>query len=111
MTEFSIKQNDTRPSLKAELRGEYNEARDFTNVTVQSITFHMESIDTTEVVVDSEATIVNAKDGIVAYEWDDGDTADAGKYIGEFQIEYQDSGTETFPNNDNIDIIIRKDIA
>lgn len=111
MSDFSIKQNDTRPSIKAQLLGEYNEKRDLTTVTVESVTFHMKRVKTGEVVVDAAATVVNEENGIVAYEWSDGDTADVGRYKAEFQLEYENSGTETFPNNDDIDIVIREEIA
>ncbi|AGF91189.1 hypothetical protein HAPG_00003 [Halorubrum phage GNf2] len=109
MNEFKIKQNDTRPSLEAQLFDSVGEPQSLSTVT--SVRFHMKNVSTQEVVVDSEATILNESEGKVVYEWDEGDTELDGRHVAEFEIEYENSGTETFPNAGNIDVYISDEIA
>lgn len=94
---FSIKQNDTSPSLQATLKDAALNPVDLTGATVM---FHMKSIDGT-VKVDQQMTITNASGGVVQYDWQSGDTDTVGTYYVEFEVTYADSSVETFPNNGN----------
>jgi len=107
MTDFSIKQNDTRPSLEAQLLDENKEPRDLQPVT--NVSFYMENVSTNEIVVNAEATVLEAADGTVVYEWQEGDVKSSGRHIAEFEITYND-GVETFPNNGYINIYVEEDI-
>lgn len=110
MHDFKIKQGDTRPSLEAQLLDENRDPRDLQSV--DEVRFHMKEVDTQDVVVDSAASIINASEGKVAYTWSDGDTDTTGRHEAEFEIHYSNnSGVETFPNGDNIEVYITEDLA
>jgi len=109
MHDFKIKQGDTRPSLEAQLLDEDREPRDLQ--TVDMVNFHMKQVDTQDVVVEDTGNILNESEGRVFYEWSDGDTDTLGRHEAEFEIEYSDGGTETFPNNGNIEVYITEDLA
>ena len=106
---FSIKQNDTAPSLVAILRDIRKRPRILTGATV---VFHMRlQSDLTVKVNGSSVTITDASLGLVTYVWSASDTDTVGVYQGEFQVTYADSTVESFPNNDYIIITILDDIA
>lgn len=94
---FSIKQNDTSPSLQATLKDASLNPIDLTGATVM---FHMKSVDGT-IKVDRQMTVTNAAGGVVQYDWQSGDTDTVGTYYVEFEVTYADSSVETFPNNGN----------
>jgi hypothetical protein len=94
---FSIKQNDTSPSLQATLKDASLNPIDLTGATVM---FHMKSVGGT-VKVDQQMTITDATGGVVQYDWQSGDTDTVGTYYVEFEVTYADSSVETFPNNGN----------
>jgi hypothetical protein len=105
---FYIKQNDTSPSLRAALKDGDNLAIDLTGATVR---FHMKSLEDNTVVVDADATVVvPSVSGIVQYDWDNGDTATAGSYQGEFEVTFAGGAIETFPNKTNISISIKPEL-
>jgi len=103
---FSIKQNDTSPSLQATLKDASQTAVDITGATVM---FHMKSVDGT-LKVSEEMTITNASGGVVRYDWQSGDTDTVGTYYVEFQVTYSDLSVETFPNNGNEVITVVKEL-
>tara|TARA_R110000782_G_scaffold1000_1_gene3559 strand:+ start:338 stop:658 length:321 start_codon:yes stop_codon:yes gene_type:complete len=94
---FTIKQNDTSPSLKANLTDS-----DLTPITLTGATvkFHMKSI-TGVVKVDSSMIIIDAANGVIQYNWSSGNTDTVGTYYVEFQVTYSDGSIETFPNSGN----------
>ena len=94
---FSIKQNDTSPSLQATLKDASQTPVDLTGATVM---FHMKSLEDI-VKVDQEMTITDAKNGVAQYDWQLGDTDTVGIYYVEFEVTYADASVETFPNNGN----------
>lgn len=99
---FNIKQNDTSPSLLANLKDYDNNP---VNITGASVMFHMKDISGT-LKVDSAMTIVDAVNGIVRYDWVAGDTDTAGAYYVEFEVTYADSAVETFPNTGNLSVLV-----
>ena len=94
---FTIKQNDTSPSLQATLR---DSALNPIDLTGASVRFHMKSVDGT-LKVDAAMAVTNAEAGVVQYNWQNGNTDTVGTYYVEFQVTYSDSAIETFPNNGN----------
>lgn len=94
---FSIKQNDTSPSLQVTLKDSSLVVVDLTGATVR---FHMKSVDGT-VKIDETMTITDAENGVVQYDWQVGDTDTVGTYYVEFEVTYADASVETFPNNGN----------
>lgn len=109
MNEFTIKTGDTRPSIEAQLLDEQNQPRDLTSINY--VRFHMERVDDGETIIDTDATVLDADDGTVVYEWSAGDTDVAGRYDAEFEVEYAGGDVETFPNNGYIDIYIEEELA
>ena len=107
MGTFYIKQNDTQPALRAQLKDGDDVPIVLTGSTVR---FHMRTL-TGTVVVDAAATIITPANGIVQYNWQAADTATVGSYQAEFEVTYQDTTIETFPNSGYIRIQITDDIA
>tara|TARA_R110000796_G_scaffold197368_1_gene313717 strand:- start:183 stop:503 length:321 start_codon:yes stop_codon:yes gene_type:complete len=94
---FTIKQNDTSPSLKANLTDSDLTPIALTGATVK---LHMKSI-TGVVKVDSSMIIIDAANGVIQYNWSSGNTDTVGTYYVEFQVTYSDGSIETFPNSGN----------
>lgn len=94
---FTIKQNDTSPSVSAILKDSSLAAIDLTGATVK---LHMKSLDGT-LKINSAMTVINAIGGTVQYDWQVGDTDTVGTYLVEFQVTYSDGAIETFPNSGN----------
>ena len=106
MMPFTIKQNDTSPSVEARLKQADGTVVDLTNA---SVNFHMKSLDGV-VKVSAAAAISDATNGVVQYDWEASDTTDVGTYYAEFQVTYPDNSVETFPNNDNLSVVIRSEL-
>lgn len=106
MMAFSIKQNDTSPSLRATLQ---DAAGSPINLLGADIQFHMRGVDGT-LKVNEPMTIVSTTGGIVEYGWQTGDTDTAGTYSAEFQVTYSDNSIETFPNTGSIAIVITPEL-
>jgi len=102
---FYIKQNDTSPSMLATLQDASGVAVDISGSTVS---FYMGNINGN--VVDSTATVVDAVNGQVRYDWVASDTANSGMYQAEFEVVYAGGTKETFPNNDYISVVIKPDL-
>lgn len=94
---FSIKQNDTSPSLQSTLK---DAALNPINLTGASVRLHMKSVDG-GFKVDEEMVVVNALQGVVQYDWQEGDTDTVGTYYVEFEVTHSDDSVETFPNDGN----------
>jgi hypothetical protein len=105
---FYIKQDDTTPSLRADLKKGSGDSVDLLNATVR---FHMREIGSTNIVVDADATVISEAGGTVQYDWVAGDTAVVGSYQAEFEVTYPQSTVETFPNDGYIRVEIISDIA
>lgn len=103
---FSIKQNDTSPSLQATLK---DAAQDPINLTGATVRFHMKSVDGT-LKIDQPMTVVTPLAGLVQYDWASGDTDTVGTYYVEFEVTYNDASVETFPNNGNKTISVVREL-
>lgn len=100
---FSIKQFDNTPNLEAQLLDHQGQAVDLTGATV---TFAMRSRDNGSLIITGPAVVVDAANGIVAYQWQASNTAIAGAYFGEFTVSRANNSKETYPNSGYIDIYI-----
>jgi len=101
MTEVFIKRNDTNPSLSVTL------AQDgvVVDLSTATVVFHMGThVDATAVVVDGTA-------GTARYDWVAADTVTAGCYPAEFEVTFADDSIQTFPNDENLTIIITEDVS
>ena len=92
---FSIKQNDTSPSLQVTLR---DSSLVVINLTGASVRFHMKSVDGI-LKIDAPMTVTSALGGVCQYDWQAGDTDTVGTYYVEFEVTYSDASVESFPNN------------
>jgi len=101
MSVFYIKQNDTKPSIVAQLFQDSSPV-DLTDATVK---FHMETT------INAAAVVVDAATGTVRYDWEPGDTATAGTFRAEFEVTFNDGSVETFPNNDYLTIVVKQELA
>lgn len=106
---FYIKQNDTAPSIEAALSDSNGRVKSMANASV--VRFHMQDENGNLLVEDGVGTIVNPTKGIVAYEWQSGDTANTGIHSAEFEIQYTNGQIETFPNTGYIKVIIKDELA
>lgn len=112
--DFYIKEGDTSPSLRAQLREDDETPVDCTGAIVQ---FQMNLAGSETHTVDSRATIDTPEDGIVTYDWHTGDTTDAGYYNATFGVDYDGAvevtdeqhtytaGTDTYVL-DNTDVLV-----
>ena len=105
---FTIKQNDTSPSIEAAL---IDASGSPINLLNAGVSFHMRNMSNNVTVVDSAATIYNESGGIVRYAFDSADTAKAGMYSCEFEVTYADSSVETFPSKRNIILSVESELA
>ena len=103
---FSIKQNDTSPSILATLKDADNVP---VNITSASVRFHMKSIDGS-LKIDSAMTVINASEGLVRYDWVAVDTDTFGTYYVEFEVTYTDGSIETFPNTGSLVVSVVKEL-
>lgn len=92
---FTIKKGDTAPALTQTLK-QNGVAVDLTNAT--SVAFRWKKTDSTAV-SSATASIVDAANGIVEYDWKTGDLAAAGGYEGEFAVTWNDGDIQTFPSD------------
>lgn len=107
MNDFTIKQNDTSPGIRAVLKDSQGEAVDLSGARVN---FHLAD-PRGEVIINETALIINGPEGVVSYGWKAGDTARAGNYRAEWEVEFADGKVETFPNHGYIKIKIIKELA
>jgi hypothetical protein len=103
---FYIKQNDTSPSILAELKDANNTP---VNLTAATAKIFIKSVDGT-LKVNEDLQIINAALGVVRYDWQVGDTNTVGTYSVEFQVTYTDGAVETFPNTGSIALVVTKEL-
>lgn len=100
---FYLKAGDTVPILEATLRDESGNPVELTGADVQ---LHLIEPRGGPTFLDEPATIADESEGVVRYEWADGDTTESGRYRAEFVVTYVDGGVETFPNSGYHDVLI-----
>ena len=119
--DFHIKQGNTAPAIEAQLLDNNEEPVDLTvpdddTVSQATVRFQMQKVGDDTLTVDAGATVKDAPNGIVAYEWASGDTDVEGSYIAEFDVDYDGrtgdlfEGDETFPNNDYLRVRVEEDL-
>ncbi len=103
---FYIKQNDTSPSILAELKDANNTP---VNLTAATAKVFIKSVDGT-LKVNEDVQIINEALGVVRYDWQVGDTDTVGTYSVEFQVTYTDNSVETFPNTGSVALVVTKEL-
>lgn len=101
MTTFYIKQNDTRPSLYAQLLQDGS----VINLTGCEVKLAIRGLPKRNVVITDAAT------GNVRYDWVPEDTANAGIYEAEFEVTFANGDVQTFPNNGYLTIVVMEEVA
>lgn len=106
---FYIKQNDTAPTIEAALTDSNGRRR--TMETAAAVRFHMKDENGNVLIENGIGNVQSPTKGIVAYEWQAGDTANTGIHSAEFQVTYDNGQVETFPNTGYIKVIIKDELA
>lgn len=101
---FTIKQNDTAPSMRATLLDANSKPIPLAGA---SVVFNLRPKVPGDIVVDEGAVnILDAVKADVEYLWQPGDTEVPGLYNGEFRITFGDGSVESVPNDGHIDVEI-----
>lgn len=95
MANFEIKKNTTLAPLDATLISGTGARANLTGCTVQ---FRMRPVGSSVNLIDEPATIINAAEGQIRYQWHGTNTSVVGDYEGEFEITYPDTNTRIFPS-------------
>ncbi len=103
VAQWTMKQGDRLPELTATLMDGSGAAIDLTGLTV---VFHMRQVGATTLAVSGTCTLITPAAGSVSYPWAAGDTATAGNFQGEFEIQYSGQRVLTVPNGDSFPITI-----
>ncbi|MFQ5524258.1 MAG: BppU family phage baseplate upper protein [Acidimicrobiia bacterium] len=103
MATETLKQDDTSPALDYTILDDSNQVVDLTGATV---VFYMQDEDGVTVVNGASATITDAANGKVEYQWQAADTDTAGIFKGEFVVTFPDGTIRTFPDPGWIMIVI-----
>lgn len=101
MVDQTLKKGDTSPALAIRCTDENDKAINLSNFN--EITFYLTNFETGDRKIKStesggDVVVINASEGKVKYEWQPLDTDEVGMFEGEFEVEYSDGTTETFPN-------------
>jgi hypothetical protein len=89
-----VKQGDVGKTLFATLYRD-DDVLDLTNAT--SVDLHIAD-KYNNLIVDETVTIVDASAGSVSYQWQAADLARVGDFLYEFEVTWNDSSIETYPN-------------
>lgn len=98
--DFYIKMGDTYPPITTRLLTE--DGTPIPDGSVQSVRFLFKRIGPRGQLIEhlsEDAEKVAGEDGTYRYEWKEGDTDIAGRYVAEWQVTYADLVTRTFPTN------------
>ena len=106
--DFTIKQGDTLPVLRAVLRDADNDVIDLTGVVGLTLRYRMRNSTT---IVERTATVVDANSGIVEYAWIAADTATAGELLAEWRVDYGAGAILTVPNNEPLVISVVENLV
>lgn len=109
MADFSIKQNDTAPSLEATLT-DLDGSIDLTTATKVRLLLRGQR-KTNPPTVAGDCIIVTPLTGEVKYVWVPADTIVADLYKGEFEIQWADGTISTVPNSSYFYIDILDDLG
>lgn len=111
--DFTIKRNDTLPSLRLNIydKGCLGRVESFDLTGATGVTFTMVDSEGSYKVAKKDAVIVSSSGGTIQYNWAAEDTDESGIFKGEFQINYSSGGRLTIPQQGYLTIEIFKDIT
>lgn len=104
---FNIKRGDTKEPLMVSLSDD-NGPIDLTGCTVN---FYMSDYQQNTLIISDLAEIRDAINGEVWYVFKDAYVAKEGSYKAEFEVQFTDFRTETFPSEGYILVNIHKDLG
>ena len=107
METFYIKRGDTSPAIR------YALSPTTVVLTGATVRFQMRARRSRggATVIDAVAVVVTATGTpTVEYQWQAGNTANAGIFEAEFQVTYADGRNETFPNDGFISVKVSEDV-
>lgn len=114
MRPFKIKTGDQLPALRLTLQ-DLNDAGRVIGVPdlseVLAVYFNMRDEVGGLIVDHGNVEILDAEAAEVQYNWELIDTLLPGKFFGEFEVNYSDGKTKTYPNDQEIPIKIRPALA
>ena len=96
LANFFIRSRDREPYLRGELR---DAAGAVINLTGATVRFVMVDASNGSEAVNALATLVDAANGVVEYQWADGDTNTNGLYLARWVIALANGHALTVPNN------------
>jgi len=105
---FYIKRGDTSPSILMKCEDGQGNAVDISDASAR---FHMSRLGSSVAKVDAPASIIDAANGLVRYDWVSDDTDTSGPYWCEVEVSFLNGDVETFPNNSYERIDIKDDLA
>jgi hypothetical protein len=108
MSTFSIKRNDTKPTLVANIVTGEGVALNLTNCAVQ---FIMSYQGNRQIKIQAAANILDAANGTVSYQWANNDCNIASTYYGEFQVTYPDNTVQSIPSDGYFTVLVREDLG
>ncbi len=114
IADFIIKRNDTSRAIPSTLQTRTTPTADAVNVdlTGATVRFHMRPVAEGSVIkVDALATITDALNGGVEYQWVAADTDTDGHFVCEWEVTFADATIRTFPNHRELHIVIRRDLT
>lgn len=106
MADWTTKAHDTWPPMPGALT-DLNGPIDLTAATVVRLKLKSATLAVTTGPVD----ITDPANGKVSYTWQPGDTATAGDYQAEWEIQWAAGGTETVPNDTYFAVSIVEDLG
>ena len=92
--EATFVQGDTAPAITAQIHDAENVTIPL-NLTGSTVKFQMRKPDDRKYTVDSLATVTNASQGLVSYQWAANDLAVPGEYDVQWEVTYSDLRVQT----------------
>lgn len=109
---FHIKQHDTRPIMRATLTFPEDPEKTLSKATkVQLVMRSKGATDPAAPKVKSDASIADAPNNIVEYEWEAADTDTSGEFNAEFEVTWEDGGVESVPRSDYFIVHVHDDLG
>lgn len=99
LANFFIRSRDREPYLRGELR---DAAGAVINLTGATVRFVMVDASNGSEAVNALATLVDAANGVVEYQWADGDTNTNGLYLARWVVTTSAAHQLTVPNNGDL---------
>ncbi len=105
---FWIKQGDTSKVLERTLK---NADGSVINLSGADVVFTMRKGSRTATISEVACTIADAPNGVVEYDWQTGDTDEAGVYDAEFEVTFSGGEIITVPNDGHMKVTITPELG